>query len=402
MPSRSQLLSYIPVTLAVLLALVLTMVDAQIHPKTEVFQANSLKALRTLNYQYQMSVKDILDEESRSPLISELYKADALIPGQGEKDTKGLVVSLADEDHLLLLQPQDPLSDAALEEIADVYERSIPEFAHVELDQELTLESPVYDWELAPAAYPETIPVELSSEPVSEVVVAVIDSGMDESHEIFSGVELETGWNTITEDRTMMDDVGHGTHIAGIIASHAPGVALAPYKIVDSKGGKLSNVLEAFSRAIRDEVDVVNASFGLGNSSYALEHLIGKAYEAGIIVISAAGNSGKDTGFYPAGYAQTIAVGSVDAGGHKLPSSNYGTWVDVAAYGYRVKSSIPDNQYGTKTGTSQATAFVSAAVARILMTTDQDLSFAEVLSALEMASTERVKDGELAGTPIVQ
>ena len=389
-----------PVTLAVGLALILTLVDAQMHPRSEVFEADSLKALRTLNFQYQMSVEDILSEEEDSPLISELYKADALIPAHSEKDNKGLVVSLASSEDLLLLKPQDSLSDQKLEEIADAYERSIPEFVHVELDQEVTLESPDYEWTLYPAASQET-PIQLSSEPVQEVTVAVIDSGMDEGHEIFSDVPLEEGWNTITEDSTMLDDVGHGTHIAGIIASHADGVIIAPYKIVDSKGGKLSNVLEAFAKAIEDDVDVVNASFGLGTSSYALEALIDKAYDKGIIVVAAAGNSGKDTGFYPAGYAQTIAVGSVDAGGHKLPSSNYGSWVDVAAYGYRVKSSIPDNKYGYKTGTSQATAFVSAAVARILMESDEDLDFEEVLDLLE-ASEETVKDGELAGTVIVQ
>lgn len=397
--SRSQILSYIPVTLAVGLALSLTIMDSQIHPQSEVFEPESLKALRTLNYQYQMSVKDLLSEQdSDSPLISELYKADALIPIQEEKDNKGLIVSLAETEDLLLLQPQDPLSDEKLTEIADQYERSIPEFIHVELDQEIELEGPVYDWELN-SSYAEN-PVELSSDAVNSVTVAVIDSGVDESHEIFTDVTMETGWNTISDDETMLDDVGHGTHIAGIIATNAPGVEIIPYKIVDSKGGKLSNVLEAFSKAVEDQVDVVNASFGLGTSSYALETLIDKAYDKGIIVVSAAGNSGKDVGFYPAGYAQVIAVGSVDAGGHKMPSSNYGNWVDVAAYGYKVKSSIPDNKYGYKSGTSQATAFVSAAVARLLQE-DDDLSFSEVLSLLE-DSTETVDDGELAGTPIVE
>lgn len=404
MPSRSQILSYLPVTFAVGLALILTFVDAQIHPQTEIFQTDSLKALRTLNYQYQMSVKDILNDESGSSLIAELYQADALIPIRSEKETKGLVVSLKDKTHFLLLQPQDALSDEKLMEIADAYTRSVQEFSHVELDQEISLEGPVYDFTLYPNANPIDKTVELSSEPTHKVVVAVIDSGMDETHEIFTDVPLEEGWNTITEDSIIIDEVGHGTHIAGIIASNAPGISIAPYKIVDSNGGKLSNVLEAFSKAIEDDVDVINASFGVGVASYAFETLLEKSYDQGIIVVSAAGNSGKDAGFYPAGYAQTIAVGSVDAGGHQLASSNYGSWVDVAAYGYRVKSSIPDNKYGYKTGTSQATAFVSAAVARILMLSpvDKDMSFSEVLSALEYGSTSTVLDGDLAGTPIVQ
>lgn len=391
--------SYIPVSLAVGVALTLSIASSQLHPEQELFSTDSLKSLKTLNTQYQMTVEDLSTTEKESPLLSELLKADALISNPtASRYNKGLVVSL-DSKQLLLLQPVVSLSNEELEQIAEVYEANVPEFTHVELDQEISLESPVYDWGLDSAIPSE--PVALSSDPVRSVTVGIIDSGMDTDHPIFETVILEKGWNTISDDTEMYDDVGHGTHIGGIVAVQAPGVTLIPYKIVDAQGGKLSNVLEAFSKAIEDEVDVINTSFGLSSSSFALEALVNTAYDEGILVISAAGNSGKDTGFYPAGYAQTIAVAGVDAGGHKMPNSNYGTWVDVAAYGYHVRSALPNERYGYKSGTSQATAFVSAAVARLLMSSEETFTFETVMDALE-ASPESILDGELAGTPIVE
>lgn len=391
--------SYVPVTLAVGIAFTLSIVNSQLHPERELFSTDSLKSLKTLNTQYQMTVEDLSNTSEESPLLTELFQADALITTQeASRTNKGLVVSLENEE-LLLLQPVESLTDVELTQIAEAYESTVPEFTHVELDQEVTLESPVYDWTLD-SAIPSTN-VQLSSDTVREIRVGIIDSGMDTSHSLFDTIAVEDGWNTISDDQEMYDDVGHGTHIGGIVAVQAPEATLVPYKIVDAQGGKLSNVLEAFSKAIDDEVDVINTSFGLSSSSFALETLINEAYDEGIIVVSAAGNSGKDTGFYPAGYAQTIAVAGVDAGGHKMPNSNYGTWVDVAAYGYHVRSALPNDRYGYKSGTSQATAFVSAAVARLLMSSETTLDFESVMNALE-ESPESILDGELAGTPIVE
>lgn len=401
-------LSSAPVALAVLLAFVLAGVDARLHPSVTAFSDDSLKQLSVLNHRFGMSVQD-LSETKNSPLVAQLYAANALLPMEAaDKNALGLLATLEGTNTVLLLQPTTPLSPEALSSAVETYTSSIPEFSHVEMDQSLELESLFWNWNLDKSS-PVLTPVELSSDeaqateavPVATPIkVAVIDSGVDETHEVFGATTMNTGWNTLSEDDTMYDDVGHGTHIAGIIAVNAPGVEIIPYKIVGASGGKLSNVLEAFSRAIEDEVDVINTSFGVPSASYALQNEVTQAYEAGIVVVSAAGNSGANTGFYPAHYAQTIAVGSVDLGGHQLPSSNYGSWVDVAANGYHVRSSLPNNAYGYKSGTSQATAFVSAAVARLLQA-NADLSFEEIMTALNQ-STQRVSEGTLAGTAIVE
>lgn len=272
----------------------------------------------------------------------------------------------------------------------------------MELDQGLDLSGPFYDWDFGLSGENEAIErVDLATE---EVTVAVIDSGLDGEHEIFTGTTVKTGWNTLDDDIDAYDDVGHGTHIAGIIASKAPGVSIIPYKIVNKNGGKLSNVLEAFSLALEEDVDVINTSFGLAQESYALGLLVDEAYEQGVIIISAAGNNAKDDGFYPAQNEHTIAVASVDSDGNKLPKSNYGNWIDVAAFGYHVRSSLPDGEYGYLSGTSQSTAVVSAAVVRLLQSahTGGEWTYSSILSALKAGSEKSISTGELAGTAIIQ
>jgi len=403
-------LSYIPVTLAVLVAIAVGFIDAQNHPITHIFTAESLKSMQSLNYKYRMSVSDL--GTSGLSIMPELIKADVLLPGlTAPRENTGLIVTFDDFDGMLLLQPEKKLTESELAQVASEYNADIPEFSNIEPDQEVALESPFYDFGIFAARESSVDLSSTESDANDAVRVAVIDSGVDETHEIFADTHFGTGWNAIDEDTSMYDDVGHGTHIAGIIAVSAPEAQIFPYKIVDANGGRLSNVLSALSRAISDEVDVINTSFGLSSPSYALEEMVNRAYDDGIIIVSAAGNSGKDVDFFPASYDKTIAVAGVDAGDHKMTNSNFGNFVDVAAYGYHVRSSLPDNRYGYKSGTSQATAFVSAAVAKMLSAAGLDASetgepadkmtFEEVLSTLQGGS-EKIPDGELAGMAVVK
>ena len=147
-----------------------------------------------------------------------------------------------------------------------------------------------------------------------------------------------------------------------------------------------------------DDVDVINTSFGLFSPSASLEKLVEEAYDERIIIVSAAGNDDSSSGFYPATYDHTIAVASLYPNGKKMDKSNYGDWVDIAALGYRVRSSIPDDSYGYKSGTSQSTAFISAEVARILASygLGKSLDFEDVLEKLTRG-LEEIEIGELAG-----
>lgn len=404
---KTQWFSTIPVVFALTLAISLGFIEFQ--KGAQVFSTESLEALRVLNGKNGMTVDDLSSLGNDSPFVSELLRADVLMAEpEVNRENTGLVVTLNTDSskNMLLLQPVKPLSDVELATLAQQYEKAIPEFEHVEVDQELELFSPYYNWPITePLGAPPTLPQypSLSRTEVKTIRVAVIDSGVDATHEIFAEDPVLTGWNTISGNTTMVDDVGHGTHIAGIIASESENIEIIPYKIVDSQGGKLSNVVEALSLALDNDVDVINMSFGVSSPSYALEALVEKAYEENVILVAAAGNNGTDHGFYPAEYEHTVAVASVDSDGSKMPNSNYGDWIDIAAYGYHIRSSLPDNAYGYKSGTSQATAKVTAAVVALLesASSNSEWTLKQVLSALQ-AEGEVISDGELAGVTRIQ
>jgi subtilisin family serine protease/cell division protein FtsL len=406
-------LSSAPFALAILLSVVLgslTMIN-QAYNENQVFSDSSLQSMKELNFEYDMLIDDLSTEESNA--VAELFHANAIISHEESRDTRGVLATLEEEagGGVLLLQPKNELSMDELEAVADAYKSAIPEFEYVEVDQDLDLSGWPFFWKFwdkEEVELTEENHQEAESEPANDeevyiapVTVAVIDSGVDSTHEIFKGHTFTDGWNTLTHDTVMYDDVGHGTHIAGIIADEIPGVVIAPYKIVGEKGGKLSNVVEAFNKAIDDDVDVINTSFGVIDYSYVLEHLVNTAYYKGIVIVSAAGNNATDEHFYPASYDNTIAVAGVYTNGFKMPKSNYGDWVDIAARGYHVRSAIPGNSYGYKSGTSQATAFVSAAVADILINQDLELSFSDILKSLQESGKE-IESGDLAGVKYIK
>lgn len=365
--------------------------------------ANSLQTLQSLNFEHEMFVEELVVTEEEEPLLAQVFMANSF------KDTKkldrskrGLIVNLEGSETYLMLRPVVDVSDLELEVIARQYEDEIDEFEYVELDQDVVLAGePVY-WGADMDG--EVMLAEENPSPVYEPIkIGIIDSGVDVDHEFFRGTETQDGWNTIDLNTDTHDDVGHGTHIAGIIASNAPGAILVPYKIYNAQGGRLSNVIAAIDAAIDQEMDILNMSFGLMSPSNSLENMVQSAFDKGIIVAAAAGNNSSSKGFYPASYNTTLAVASVDFNGDKLPKSNYGNWVKLAAYGYQVRSTLPNDQYGYKSGNSQSTGFVSAAIARLMASAglENHLSMDEVLVEL-YEQGEFIEEGELAGVLLVR
>ncbi len=369
------------------------------------FTTDSLHTFQELNTEHQMLVEDLLVEDD-SKLLNQLYKADVLRSSYERVNTnKGLIVSLEKDGGMLLLQPDKRLSDSQLEEVGLEYMEAIDEFEQVEIDQSIQiLGDPVYDWAFNPGPNVELAEEEIDPSKVrGPITIAVVDTGLYGDHEVFDYVDVLPGFNSFDEDLEAYDDVGHGTHVAGIIADHISDVTIIPYKIVGRNGGRLSNVLIALDQAIEDEVDIINTSFGLMSPSYSLELLTEKMHKEGIILVSAAGNNGGTKGFYPASYIHSIAVASIDKNHNKMPKSNYGTWVDVAANGFFIRSSLPGDLYGVKSGTSQAAPLVAAAVADILKTEDpaEPYDFIDILKILREQG-EVIDKGKLSGVTIVE
>lgn len=273
----------------------------------------------------------------------------------------------------------------------------------------------------------------------SEIVVAIIDTGIDYSHpellknvwvnsgesgplsknekSLFDGscrdrscngidddgngfVDDFMGWNFVGNNPFPYDTHGHGTHIAGIIAAESgngvgisgvcPNVSIMPLKYYDQSGvgfNNLQNTVRAIQYAVKMGAHVINYSGG-GAEPAPLERLqIELAEKKGILFVAAAGNDSHNNDlipYYPASYGldNIVAVGSVDKENHLLPSSNYGPRsVHVVAPGLSILSTIPGGRYGTMSGTSQATAYVTG-IAALLGSQTKKFNFASIKKLL--------------------
>ena len=248
-----------------------------------------------------------------------------------------------------------------------------------------------------------------------KVIVAVIDTGIDERHEDLknnlwtnlgetgldsngrdkatNGIDDDKngfiddvhGWNFVSSNNKLDDNHGHGTHIAGIIGAEAgnkkgisgisPEVSLMVLKYFDPKvpnNDNLKNTISAIEYAVRMGAHVINYSGGGTDFSQEEHDVVAKAEAKGILFVAAAGNERSNSDkfhYYPADYKlkNIISVTAIDPTTDVLSSSNYGTeTVDIAAPGQNILSCLPQNTYGLMTGTSQATAFVTGAAVLVI------------------------------------
>jgi subtilisin family serine protease len=215
----------------------------------------------------------------------------------------------------------------------------------------------------------------------SSILVAVLDTGIDKSHEELAGrVFAEIN---LADSPTSDDIFGHGTPIAGIIAAGDDGlgvVGLAPeshlinVKVADDSGRcRLSALAEGIVWAVDHGARVINISIELKDSEPELQEAVDYAWDNGVVIVAAAGNDGNSQSVYPAAYENCIAVTAIREDGTLAPLANYGDWVDVAAPGCNIYSILPGNTYGYKHGTSFAAAYVSGLAALLFpVVTDSD------------------------------
>ena len=203
--------------------------------------------------------------------------------------------------------------------------------------------------------------------------VAIIDSGIDVTEEVnvVKRINLVPG----EEERLPLfeDFLGHGTSVAGIIASKGtetsiegvnPNVEIYSAKVLDDMNcAPVSRVIEAIYWAIDNDVDVINMSFGMSNSSKALYEAVKEAYNKGITMVASAGNGSVLE--YPAAYSEVVAVGSVDSQGNVVSPINSSD-IDVVAPGELVKSLGAFGGELVSSGTSMAAPHVTGIVSRIL------------------------------------
>ena len=208
------------------------------------------------------------------------------------------------------------------------------------------------------------------------VKVGIVDTGIDVDHPDLEA-NIVDGVNIINPRKHYDDDNGHGTHVAGTVAAidndiGVIGVAnqasLFGVKVLDRKGsGWMSDVIAGLEWCMNNYsgMDVVNMSLGTSSDSSIFHDTITIVYDAGIVIVAAAGNEASSV-IYPAAYPETIAVSAIDSSDNFAGWSNYGPEIDLAAPGVEINSTYKDSGYKVDNGTSMATPHVTGVVALIL------------------------------------
>lgn len=244
------------------------------------------------------------------------------------------------------------------------------------------------------------------------IVVAVIDTGVDSNHEslrpnMLPGYNFKDN-NTDSSDKTRPGgNPGHGTHCAGVVGATglidggvigiSPDVSIMPLKFLDESGqGDLYGGIRAIDYAIEKGAHIISASWGATISrqqAMPLIEAVKRADDAGIPFIAAAANDGRNndtTEVYPtnAGWPNTISVAASGPNDEKPSWSNYGKKnVHLAAPGVNIMSTLPGNKYGNLSGTSMATPLVSGLVA-LLKAQDPSLTGAEARALLQLTGAK--------------
>ncbi|MEA3340370.1 MAG: S8 family serine peptidase [Chloroflexota bacterium] len=199
-------------------------------------------------------------------------------------------------------------------------------------------------------------------------VLAIIDTGIDLNHPDLAG-KVVTGWDFANDDSNPQDDYGHGTHVAGTaaaatnngigVAGVCPGCRVMPLKALNDKNwGYYSWWVSAIEYAVDNGADVINMSMGGTGYSQALGNAVLYAYNTDVPIVAAMMNDGDATSYYPALFAETIAVGSTDRNDDRSSFSNFGDHIDLVAPGSSIWSTMWDDAYASWGGTSMATPHV--------------------------------------------
>jgi subtilisin family serine protease len=254
-----------------------------------------------------------------------------------------------------------------------------------------------------------------------EVIVAIIDSGIDYTHQEFdpnmvlkeysydfveNNVDTRPVPQGIDSDMNGITDesVSHGTFVAGIIAAQGKSMSrgLVPeIKIIDFRGlnsdgigdlGILDQIWQRIADMVAEGVPIKLINYSIDNGvppSPYLDSIIANLTNAGVIIVAAAGNartSDRNIVHYPASNPNTLAVGAVDSQMELAEFSRYGENLTLVAPGKKIYSTVIDNQYYTMSGTSFAAPFVTGALA-FLWSIKPTLTREEMLSLLLNSTT---------------
>jgi hypothetical protein len=250
--------------------------------------------------------------------------------------------------------------------------------------------------------------------------VAVIDSGVDFDH-VDLKPHLLPGWNYLAPGSPPIDDYGHGTHIAGVVAAtlnNASGISglspwaeIEPYKVLDNNGnGGALDVSNAIKDAADSGADVINLSLQTNSDSGLIRDAVNYAASRNVLMVAAAGNPGNRPVMYPGAYDVVMAVASTEYDDERSSTSAVGKEVEIAAPGGGIFSTWPaaircssdfqqedGSVYCSISGTSMAASVISG-VAALVWGLDPSMPAEMVRDLLKRTATPLAQDAIYVGS----
>lgn len=327
-----------------------------------------------------------------------------------EEDTQTAAETIADDDRVLLVQPNYIYRTADDDEHADPnigqqWHLSAPvKNEHGEIISNLGSAEVMEAWEL----------IEGNGIASNMPLIAVIDTGLDLGHDDLQGnivtekcVTINDGVisSSFTTGDEADDDDGHGTHVCGIIAaqtSNSTGVSGATNNRIklfcidaampDTLSFTTLDICTAIDYATHEGAKVINMSLGGLQRDPMIEVFVKKAWNAGVLCVCAAGNEGSRSWTSPGDIPHSISVMSHGSSGKFADSTNFGSEKDVSAPGVSIFSTIDGNQYSYMSGTSMASPVV-AGLAGLLLSVDGTLNPRELKNYIYTSSGKEYYDG---------
>lgn len=224
------------------------------------------------------------------------------------------------------------------------------------------------------------------------VKIAIIDTGIFATHPDLQN-KILPGYDFVNEDPIPEDNHGHGTHVAGDAAAdtdNGVGVAgpgfncmIIPIKASEQGGLALDDIIQSIVWAADQGAHVISMSFGGYGQTQAEEDAVNYAWNKGSVLLSSSGNDGVTQKSYPAAFENVIAVGASNQADQQAGFSNYGSdWVDVAAPGVSVLSTVRGGGYEAWDGTSMSCP-VAAGVVGLLWSVAPQFTNLEIRQLLE-------------------
>ncbi|MGE6378656.1 S8 family peptidase [Peribacillus muralis] len=247
------------------------------------------------------------------------------------------------------------------------------------------------------------------TKPISKgkVVVAVLDSGINHNHTDLEGI-VKKSYNALDDSDDLSDNFGHGTAIAGLIASKnhdsigiSKNAFIYSVKVIQDNGEvNVSDFIRGLRWAIDENVDVINVSLGFNSGFNELKDIVDEAVNKGIIIVASSGNTNGLNAQYPARFENVISVGVVNE--QLLPTklSAIGK-IDFVAPGINLITLDHHGGYSQFSGSSFSTAIVSGLIAENLnsIKIDKDKNtFPEIMDLLKKKSIGINHNKEIVGS----